>query len=330
MSVIETRDLSRQFAGGVAAVDGLTMRVEPGEIFAFLGPNGAGKTTTIRILVTLLKPTGGEATVAGHDVVREAGRVREKIGIALQEAALDPLMTGVECLDLQASLYGVPDAAARQRRDELLESVELVDAASRRVGTYSGGMRRRLDLAMALIHRPEVLFLDEPTTGLDPGSRQTIWERVRELAAAGTTIFLTTQYLEEADRLAGRVMIIDSGTAIAEGTPAQLKAEFGAPRIEITIEEQVAEAVLPRLARFGRARVERPGVISLATEGELPSVGAIAGAFEGESASVRSIEVVEPTLDDVFLARTGHQLKESAVADAAPSDERREAQLPGG
>jgi ABC-2 type transport system ATP-binding protein len=196
MAAIEVRGLEREFEGGVKAVRGVDLEVAEGEIYAFLGPNGAGKTTTVRMLTTLLRPTGGSARVAGHDVVSEAGTVREAIGVALQEAALDPLMTGRELIALQATLHGLPRAEARRRGEQLLARVDLTHAADRRVGAYSGGMRRRLDLAAALVHEPRVLFLDEPTTGLDPVSRKAIWEEVEKLNREGTTVFLTTQYLE--------------------------------------------------------------------------------------------------------------------------------------
>src|SRR3954447_4805146 len=239
---IETRDLARSF-GEIVAAAGVDLRVEEGEIYGFLGPNGAGKTTTVRMLTTLLMPTGGSATVAGHDVVKEARAVRGSIGVALQEAALDPLMTGRELIRLQATLQGIPTAEGRRRADDLLDRVDLSAAADRRVGTYSGGMQRRLDLAAALVHEPRVLFLDEPTTGLDPVSRKTIWEEVRALNEDGTTVFLTTQYLEEADQLADNVGIIDSGRIVAERTPEALKAEVGNPHVELTVGEgAVAEA----------------------------------------------------------------------------------------
>jgi ABC-2 type transport system ATP-binding protein len=242
MRAIVVEGLERAFED-VRAVCGVDLAVEEGEIYAFLGPNGAGKTTTVRILTTLLQPTGGSATVAGHDVVAEARQVRSAIGVALQEAALDPLMSGRELLRLQATLHGMSGTEGRRRADELLERVDLADAADRRVGTYSGGMQRRLDLAAALVHRPRVLFLDEPTTGLDPVSRKTIWEEVRELNDDGTTVFLTTQYLEEADQLADNVAIIDSGLIVAEGTPSSLKSQIGNPHIRLRLEEgSIADA----------------------------------------------------------------------------------------
>src|SRR4051812_9825634 len=244
MGAIETQGLERTFGSGdraVTAVDGIDLNVEPGECYGFLGPNGAGKTTTVRMLVTLLRPTGGRATVAGYDVASEPGQVRRKIGVALQEAALDMLMTGRELMELQATLHGIPPRDVVGRARDLIERVGLAQAQNRRVGTYSGGMRRRLDLAMALIHSPEVLFLDEPTTGLDPTSRVTLWEEVRRLKAEGTTVFLTTQYLEEADQLADRVGIISAGKIVAEGTPAALKAQVGKPHLDITLADGDAD-----------------------------------------------------------------------------------------
>jgi ABC-2 type transport system ATP-binding protein len=223
-AAIEVRGLRQTFADGFEAVRGIDLKVADGEIFGFLGPNGAGKTTTVRMLCTLLAPSGGRARVAGADIARRPERVRERIGVALQEIGLDPLQSARELLELQCGLYGMNRAVARGRATELLELVGLLDAAERRTSTYSGGMKRRLDLATALVHAPRVLFLDEPTTGLDPASRLTIWEEVRRINALGTTVFLTTQYLEEADRLCDRVAIIDGGAIVATGAPADLKA----------------------------------------------------------------------------------------------------------
>jgi len=213
-------------SGTVEAVRGVDLRVEHGEIFGFLGPNGAGKSTTVRMLTTLLSITSGSACVAGIDVAREPDAVRKRIGVALQEAGLDQRQTGRELLVLQGRLFDLSADAARGRAEELLELVELTDAADRRIKSYSGGMKRRLDLASALVHEPEVLFLDEPTTGLDPASRVTVWEEVRRINERGKTVFLTTQYLEEADQLCDRLAIIDGGRIVREGTPAQLKAEL--------------------------------------------------------------------------------------------------------
>src|SRR3954464_10494615 len=283
-AAVETRQIARRF-GDLVAVAGVDLEVAAGEIYAFLGPNGAGKTTTVRMLTTLLRPTGGRATVAGHDgvrggaaarrpggapglghdVVREAADVRRAIGVALQEAALDPLMTGAELMRLQATLHALPRAEVGPRSDALLERVGLTRARDRRVGTYSGGMRRRLDLAMALVHEPRVLFLDEPTTGLDPVSRQAIWEEVRRLNDAGTTVFLTTQYLEEADQLADQVGIIDDGRIVAEGTPEQLKEQVGNPTLELSVDDrEQAEEIL---TRYGELLPERDGLIELSLQG---------------------------------------------------------------
>src|SRR6186997_873052 len=224
--------LVREFKKGPRAVDGIDLLVHPGEIYGFLGPNGAGKSTTVHMLTTLLPPTAGTATVAGYDIVREGPQVRAAIGAALQEAALDPLLTGREHLRLQTTLQGIPRPERARRGDLLLERVGLSQAADRKVRGYSGGMKRRLDLALALVHSPRILFLDEPTTGLDPQSRTDIWNEVALMRReAGVTVFLTTQYLEEADVLADRVGIIDQGTIVAEGTPAELKAEIGRPSV---------------------------------------------------------------------------------------------------
>src|SRR3954465_3025212 len=231
---IEVEGLVREFKGSVRAVDGIDLRVEPGEVYGFLGPNGAGKSTTVLILTTLLPPTAGTARVAGHDITREGPQVRAAIGAALQEAALDPLLTGREHMRLQTALQGLAKGERRARGDELLERMGLIDAADRRVRGYSGGMKRRLDLALALVHRPRILFLDEPTTGLDPQSRSDMWQEVARLAREdGVTVFLTTQYLEEADALADHIGIIDLGKIVAEGTPAALKAEIARPTVEV-------------------------------------------------------------------------------------------------
>src|SRR6266498_4563268 len=233
-AAIETDGLVREFKKGPRAVDGIDLRVEPGEVYGFLGPNGAGKSTTVHMLTTLLPPTAGRAWVAGHDIVEDGPAVRATIGAALQDAALDPFLTGREHMKLQTALHGMRGADAKERSDTLLERVGLVQAADRRVGGYSGGMKRRLDLALALVHRPRILFLDEPTTGLDPQSRAALWEEVGRLARQdGVTVFLTTQYLEEADVLADRVGIIDHGRSVAEGTPEQRKAEIGCSTLEV-------------------------------------------------------------------------------------------------
>src|SRR5438034_9814216 len=250
---IEAEGLVRTFKGGIKAVDGIDLRVEPGEIYGFLGPNGAGKSTTIHMLTTLLPPTSGTAFVAGHDIVKEGPQVRGAIGAALQEAALDPYLTGREHLRLQSGLHGLTKRERDERSEELLIRVGLTRAADRKVQTYSGGMKRRLDLALALVHRPRILFLDEPTTGLDPQSRSALWTEVGRLAKAeGVTVFLTTQYLEEADVLADRVGIIDRGRIVAEGTPEHLKAEIACSTVEaVPTDPRQRGALTQVLERFG-------------------------------------------------------------------------------
>jgi len=311
VAAIETQQLAREFEGGIKAVDGVDLEVAEGEIYGFLGPNGAGKTTTVRMLTTLLLPTGGTAVVAGHDVAKDPGAVRRQIGVALQEAALDPLMTGRELLELQATLHAIPKSEGRERGQWLLDRVGLTLAADRRVGTYSGGMRRRLDLASALIHRPVVLFLDEPTTGLDPVSRKAIWEEVRKLNDDGTTVFLTTQYLEEADQLADRVGIISGGKLVAEGTPTALKSEVGKPHLELCLVEQDgkesrAEEVL---GRFGRPLPARDGTLMVELDRGASQVGPIVVALNQAGLDVESLDLVQPSLDDVFVQQTGQHLE---------------------
>src|SRR5437879_2011064 len=249
---IESSQLVREFRKGPRAVDGIDLTVSPGEIYGFLGPNGAGKSTTVLMLTTLLPPTSGRASVGGYDVVRQGAQVRATIGAALQEAALDAILTGREHLLLQSTLQGLPSEQRRKRSEELLTRVGLTEAADRRVGGYSGGMKRRLDLALALVHHPRLLFLDEPTTGLDIQSRAALWDEVRRLADDGATVFLTTQYLEEADVLADRVGIIDRGKLVAEGTPTELKATIGRPSVEaIPADPGDRARVAHVLGRFG-------------------------------------------------------------------------------
>ncbi|HKO37760.1 MAG TPA: ATP-binding cassette domain-containing protein [Solirubrobacterales bacterium] len=315
MPAIEVEGLERTF-GEVRAVQGIDLQVDEGQIYGFLGPNGAGKTTTVRMLTTLLLPTGGRAGVAGHDVVGEARQVRSSIGVALQEAALDPLMTGRELIRLQATLQGLPPAAGRKRADELLERVGLTYAAERRVGAYSGGMQRRLDLAAALVHEPRVLFLDEPTTGLDPVSRKTIWEEVRELNEAGTTVFLTTQYLEEADQLADDVGIIDSGRIVAEGTPEALKGEVGNPHVELLVGEDALAAAEEAAGRLGRLLPRKDGKrVLLEVANGAADIPRVVRALDEAGVVVESLELVRPTLDDVFVAKTGYHLEKEDGAD---------------
>ncbi|HEU4980356.1 MAG TPA: ATP-binding cassette domain-containing protein [Solirubrobacterales bacterium] len=314
MAAIETQRLAREFEGGIKAVDGVDLEVAKGEIYGFLGPNGAGKTTTVRMLTTLLQPTGGSAVVAGYDVVGDPAAVRRRIGVALQEAALDPLMTGRELLELQATLHGIPRRQGEEKGRWLLDRVGLTLAADRRVGTYSGGMRRRLDLAAALVHTPEVLFLDEPTTGLDPVSRRAIWEEVRKLNDEGTTVFLTTQYLEEADQLADRVGIISGGRLVAEGTPRALKAEVGRPHLELSLVDQDGTEAKAQevLARFGRPLPARDGTLMVELEHGRSEIGPIVVALNEAGLDVESLDLVQPTLDDVFVNKTGQHLEGAA------------------
>jgi ABC-2 type transport system ATP-binding protein len=320
---IETIQLAREFEGGIKAVDGVDLAVEAGEIYGFLGPNGAGKTTTVRMLTTLLEPTGGRAVVAGHDVKEDPGAVRRKIGVALQEAALDPLMTGRELIHLQATLHGLPRGRGRELGDALLDRVGLTQAADRRVGTYSGGMRRRLDLAAALVPEPEVLFLDEPTTGLDPVSRQAIWEEVVKLNDEGTTVFLTTQYLEEADKLADRVGIISAGKLVTEGTPKALKAEVGRPHLELSLAGEGADTARCEeiLARFGKPLPSRDGLLLVELEHGASEVGPIVRALDEAGLAIDSLDLVEPTLDDVFVAETGQHLEGDDADEIEPAAE---------
>jgi ABC-2 type transport system ATP-binding protein len=291
-------------------VDGVDLSVEPGEIYGFLGPNGAGKTTTVRMLVTLLSPTGGRATVAGRDVVSEPHEVRLRIGVALQEAALDAQQTGEEILRLQGRLYGLTAGETKRRLSDLGELIDLGDALDRRVGNYSGGMRRRLDLAAALVHNPDVLFLDEPTTGLDPVSRQKVWEEVRRLNdELGVTIFLTTQYLEEADRLADRVGIIDAGRIAAEGTPESLKRSVGQDLVVASTRGEANGAVerLRDLEAVDKVDV-RGEELTIATPDGPRVVGKVAVALEESGVAVERLTLRTPTLDDVFLEVTGNRL----------------------
>jgi ABC-2 type transport system ATP-binding protein len=326
---IEAEGLVREFKKGPRAVDGIDLHVAPGEIYGFLGPNGAGKSTTVLMLTTLLPPTAGTARVAGYDVVREGARVRAAIGAALQEAALDPFLTGREHMRLQTALHGIPKAERIRRGDALLERVGLIEAADRRVGGYSGGMKRRLDLALALVHGPRILFLDEPTTGLDVQSRTAVWDEVARLASDdGVTVFLTTQYLEEADVLANRVGIIDHGRLVAQGTPAELKAEIGRPTVEtVPSDPAQREAAAAVLARFGepctagRAREGRVAVRLRGSEGNLADV---VRALDAANIAVDNLELHQPTLDDVFLTKTGRSLEGAGDDEEAEEAARRE------
>jgi ABC-2 type transport system ATP-binding protein len=307
---IRTEALVRDF-DGVRAVDGVDLQIPAGQIYGFLGPNGAGKSTTVRMLCTLMAPSGGRAVVAGYDVADQPGEVRLRIGVALQEAALDPNQTGTELLQLQGRLYGLNRREIRQRVDDLAELINLGDFLNRMIGTYSGGMKRRLDLAAALIHNPEIVFLDEPTTGLDPVSRVQVWAEVRRLnSELNMTIFLTTQYLEEADELAHRVGIIDNGRIVAEGTPTELKRSVGSDVIIARVEGD-ASSVKSLLEQV-------PGVQSVDVHGnELviatgigsATISPVAVALAGTEVVVRDLTLRTPTLDDVFLDLTGTHIE---------------------
>jgi len=314
--------LQRRF-NGTTAVDDLDLEVAGGEIYGFLGPNGAGKSTTVRMLVTLLAPTGGRVVVAGHDVAADPGAVRLRIGAALQDVALDPKQTGAELLRLQGRLYGLTGRAVDRRVEQLGELIELGDALHRRVETYSGGMRRRLDLAAALVHNPEILFLDEPTTGLDPVSRARVWAEVRRLnRELGMTIFLTTQYLEEADELAHRVGIIDRGRMVAEGTPAELKRSVGSDVIVARVDGDAA-AVAPSLRGIHGVRdVEVHGnELVVATDDGPSTISPVAVALSTRHVAVRDLTLRTPTLDDVFLDLTGNRIEPGERNETNPNDE---------
>src|SRR5579862_9113813 len=307
---IATEDIGRRF-GEMWAVDGVDLEVAAGEIYGFLGPNGAGKTTLVRMLCTLLQPTRGRGLVAGFDVARRPGDVRLRIGVALQEAALDAKQTGRELLDLQARLYGLSRSDRHARVAHVLGLVDIGDAIDRQIGTYSGGMKRRLDLAAALVHDPDVVFLDEPTTGLDPKSRAVVWDEVRALnEERGVTIFLTTQYLEEADELAHRVGIISRGRLVAEGRPDELKRTVGTDVVVARLAD-VTDAVLSELRAL-------PGVDEVvAGQGEVivhsadgaAVMSPVALSLHRSGAAVTSLTLRTPTLDDVFLAMTGSHLE---------------------
>ena len=313
---IKTVALVREF-GELRAVDGIDLDIQPGEIYGFLGPNGAGKSTTVRMLCTLLTPTSGQAIIAGYDVAADPGAVRLRIGVALQEASLDPKQTGAELLRLQGLLYGLPKHLMKQRVAELGELIDLADALDRRISTYSGGMKRRLDLAAALVHNPDILFLDEPTTGLDPLSRARVWDEVRRLnKELGMTIFLTTQYLEEADELADRVGIIDHGKIVAEGTPADLKRSVGADVIVARVDGD-ASAVRSAIESVpGVLGVETHGnELIVSTENGSATISPVAVALATCEVAVRDLTLRTPTLDDVFLDLTGARIANETVED---------------
>jgi ABC-2 type transport system ATP-binding protein len=319
---IAAHGLVRDFKKGPRAVDGIDLHVDPGEIYGFLGPNGAGKSTTVHMLTTLLPPTAGTATVGGYDVVHEGPQVRKTIGAALQEAALDPYLTGREHLRLQATMHGITGEERAERSAELLHRVGLTEAADRKIRTYSGGMKRRLDLAMALVHHPRILFLDEPTTGLDIQSRTALWEEVGHLAKEdGVTVFLTTQYLEEADVLADRVGIIDHGHIVAEGTPDQLKSEISRSTIEAVPADLTQKgAVAVVLERFGTPTTGfGPQAVAVQLASNDGDIAQIVRALDAENLRISHLQIHEPTLDDVFLAKTGRHLE--GAGEEEPEEE---------
>jgi ABC-2 type transport system ATP-binding protein len=319
---IVVEGLVRTFKGDIHAVAGIDLQVAPGEIYGFLGPNGAGKSTTVHMLTTLLPPTAGRATVAGFDVASQGADVRRHIGAALQEAALDMFLTGREHMALQGGLSGLSKADRTRRGAELLERVGLTEAADRKVGGYSGGMKRRLDLAMALVHSPSILFLDEPTTGLDPQSRSALWDEVERLARDdGVTVFLTTQYLEEADVLADRVGIIDRGHIVAEGTPDELKRDIGGDSVEaIPADPHDLERAAVVLSRFGEPAAHSPKGAGVRLSQGAEQLADIVRALDEEGVTLAHLQLHSPSLDDVFLAKTGRSL-EGAGDEDEPAEE---------
>jgi ABC-2 type transport system ATP-binding protein len=315
---IHVEKLVKKYPGDVVAVDDITFHVAGGQIFGFLGPNGAGKSTTIKILTTLALPTSGSAFVGGYDVICEAADVRRIAGVALQDIGLDSMMKSIELLTLQGQLFGRSRSVARDRAAELLELMRLTDAADRRVGTYSGGMRRRLDLALALVHEPEILFLDEPTTGLDPAGRRDVWEEVRRLnRTLGMTIFLTTQYLEEADELADVIAIIDQGKIQTEGSPARLKAAVGNESINLAFESaEIATRARSELGDMADRIQSDRDVVRLYVSQAAERIPLVVNRLQDLELNPISLTLTQPTLDDVFLQVTGQRL---IAQDAIPT-----------
>jgi ABC-2 type transport system ATP-binding protein len=313
MDAIVADQLVKHFSPEIKAVDGIDLAIPEGQVFGFLGQNGSGKTTTVRMLTTLLKPTSGRASVAGFDVVKRPVQVRKSIGVALQEVGLDDLQTGRELLTLQARLYGLRGDTTRKQVNYLLQVVDLTDAADRRIGGYSGGMQRRLDLAAALVHNPRILFLDEPTTGLDPISRESVWRYIRELnQSQGVTVFLTTQYLEEADRLCAEIAIMNAGKIIAQGSPEALKASVASDVVTVDLERlediEAAEQELRKLEGVQEIRILGDQLVLYISEGAR-AVPRIILMLQEASLPVDEVILARPTLDDVFLQKTGHHIE---------------------
>ncbi|MGF7234002.1 MAG: ATP-binding cassette domain-containing protein [Frankia sp.] len=318
---IEAVGLTKSY-GSSPVLDGVDLRVRRGGVFTLLGPNGAGKTTIVRILATLVRADSGTARVAGRDVIGERREVRRRISLTGQYAALDEAQTGRENLRMMGRLLHLPSAVIRARADQLLEQFDLVDAAARRVGTYSGGMRRRLDLAAGLIGRPEIIFLDEPTTGLDPRSRQAMWDIVTGLADQGVTVFLTTQYLDEADRLADRVAVIDGGRIVAEGTAAELKGQVGSQRLDLVLAGPADFAgAVDHLGPRASHRDPEALTVGVATSGDAAEVRALLDDLDPDRRRVQRFAVHTATLDDVFMALTGHPTRTPAPTTATPATE---------
>ena len=320
--IIEVRDLVKVYGKGdkqTRAVDGISFDVAPGELFGFLGPNGAGKTTTIRVLATLLAPTSGSVRVAGIDVTRHPHEVRKRLGLALQTAALDAFSTGRETLELAGRLHRLPVEQVRRRADELLELMSLSKVANKLTGTYSGGMKRRLDLASALMHQPELLILDEPTEGLDPQSRTALWEELERINQAGTTMLLTTHYMEEADRLCRRLSIIDNGKIVVDGSPAELKQTVGADTVVLEIEEPEGDGAVARVRERLNGLVEAEAVaahpqgVSLSVPNAGAAIPALLRRLEGYGVQITGLRMSQPSLDDVFMKYTGRSIREEAA-----------------
>jgi ABC-2 type transport system ATP-binding protein len=321
-AVIEVRDLVKIYGADTRAVDGITFSVAPGELFGFLGPNGAGKTTTIRILATLLRATSGTARVAGFGVATEPHRVRKALGLAMQQPTLDQFSTGGETLELAGRLHRMPSAEIRARADELLELMNLTAVAKKLTGTYSGGMKRRLDLAAALMHRPAVLILDEPTEGLDPQSRTALWEELERISAAGTTMLLTTHYMEEADRLCSRLAIIDNGKIVVEGSPEELKRSMGADTVVLQLDGAAPESrddqvrfIKGKLAGLpGLASVTaHPAGVSLAVANASSTIPELLRRLDSDEVDITALQMTQPSLDDVFLKHTGRHIRAEAA-----------------